>query len=110
MHQIGAQTVTFELGAQHFPFFLSGRTISTAGASLFLQPPGKDPVDTTGLAIKVNGTASGPFSTLPKTNLRTADVSVAGPALKPWTVEVAAGTLDAAKVSDVFLLIRYTAA
>ena len=88
MHADGAQKVTFDLGRQHFPFFLSDRAITAGGASVYLQPAGKEPVDTAGLAIKVNGTATGPFSTLPKTNLRTADVAVTGPALKPWTVEV----------------------
>jgi Tc toxin complex TcA C-terminal TcB-binding domain len=109
MHPSGAQAVTFELGPQHFPFFLAGRAIASGGLSVYLQPVGKDPVDTTGLAIKINGTATGPFSTLPKTNLRTADAAVSGPALKPWTVEVSAGKLEPDDVSDVLLLIRYTA-
>jgi hypothetical protein len=107
MHPSAAQKVTFELGPQHFPYFLADRVINTSGLSVFLEPPGKDPVDTTGVALKVNGTASGPFSTMPKSNLRTADVAVTGPALKPWTVEVTTGKLDAEKVSDLYLLIKY---
>jgi hypothetical protein len=108
LHTEGAQTVTFELGAQHFPAFLSDRTITAGGAAVYLQPAGNDPVDTAGLALKVNGTTTGPFSTMPKTNLRTADVAVTGPALTPWTVEVTTGELAPDKVSDLYLLINYT--
>jgi hypothetical protein len=108
LHAEGAQTVTFELGAQHFPAFLSDRTITAGGAAVYLQPAGNDPVDTAGLALKVNGTTTGPFSTMPKTNLRTADVAVTGPALTPWTVEVTTGELAPDKVSDLYLLINYT--
>jgi hypothetical protein len=110
MHPSGAQQVTFELGRQHFPYFLSDRTINLGGVSAYLQPTGKDPVNTTGVALTVNGTATGPFATLPKTNLRTTDVTLSGPALKPWTVEVTTGKLDPAEVGDVLLLLRYTVA
>ena len=110
MHPSGAQKVTFDLGRQHFPYFLSDRTINLGGASVYLQPTGQDPVNTTGVALTVNGTATGPFSTLPKTNLRTTDVTLSGPALKPWTVEVTSGQLDPAAVGDVLLLLRYAVA
>jgi len=110
MHPSGSQQVTFELGRQHFPYFLVDRPLNLGGASVYLQPTGKDPVNTTGIALKVNGTAAGPFATLPKTNLRTADVAMSGPALKPWTVEVTAGQLDPAAVGDVLVLLRYTVA
>ncbi len=108
LHPTGAQQVSFELGPQHFPYFLSDRSITVSAASLFLAPVGAAPVDTTGLELKVNGTAAGAFSTLPKSNLRTADVAVTGPALRTWTMEVAAGALDAGEVADVHLLARYT--
>jgi hypothetical protein len=110
MHPSGAQKVTFDLGPQHFPYFLSDRTINLGGASAYLQPTGKDPVNTTGVALKINGTATGPFATLPKTNLCTTDVTISGPALKPWTVEVTTGQLDTAAVGDMLLLLRYTVA
>ena len=75
-----------------------------------MGPQGDAAVNTTGVALTVNGTATGPFSTLPKTNLRTTDVTLSGPALKPWTVEVTSSQLDPAAVGDVLLLLRYAVA
>jgi hypothetical protein len=102
----GQQTVV-KLRPEHFPYFLSTRTLDIAGASLFIQPKGTDPVDTTGLTISVNNNPNAPWTTPAKTQLRSADVPAGGPALTDWTIKITAGRLDSAVVNDVLLLFKY---
>lgn len=104
----GGQATTFELGAQHFPYFLAGRDLAVAGVTVYLRTASEDPVDTTGLSVTVNGGAAGAWSTPPRTTLRSADVGVSGPALKAWALNVTAGELKADEVADVLLLVKYT--
>jgi hypothetical protein len=101
-----AQQTHIKLAKEHFPYFLSTRTLTITGASLFIQPEGADPVDTTGLTISVNN-ANGAWTTLPKTNLRSAEIPANGPALADWTIKATAGRLDPAAVSDLLLLFKY---
>ena len=102
-----AQQTHVKLGREHFPYFLSTRTLTITGASLFIQPEGANPVDTTGLAISVNDHPSSAWTTPKKTNLRSADIPASGPALADWTIKITTGHLDPAAVSDVLLLFRY---
>ena len=102
-----AQQTHVKLGREHFPYFLSTRTLTITGASLSIQPEGANPVDTTGLAISVNDRPSSAWTTPEKTNLRSADIPASGPALADWTIKITTGHLDPAAVSDVLLLFRY---
>jgi Tc toxin complex TcA C-terminal TcB-binding domain/Neuraminidase-like domain/Salmonella virulence plasmid 28.1kDa A protein len=102
-----AQQAHVKLGREQFPYFLSTRTLTITGASLFIQPEGANPVDTTGLAISVNDHPSSAWTTPAKTNLRSADIPASGPALADWTIKIATGHLDPAAVSDVLLLFKY---
>ena len=101
------QETRVKLGREHFPYFLSTRTLSVTGATLFLQPQGADSADTTGLTISLNGNPAATWTTPPKTNLRSADITASGPALTDWAVKVTAGHLDPAAVNDVLLLFKY---
>jgi hypothetical protein len=107
-HSAGStQETHVKLGREHFPYFLSTRTLTITGATLFLQPQGADPADTTGLAISLNGNPAATWSTPPKTNLRSVEIPASGPAITDWAVKVTAGHLDPATVSDVLLLFKY---
>jgi hypothetical protein len=108
LHPTGAaQETEFTLAQQHFPYFLSGRALSVVSASVYIQPKGSDPVDTTGLTISINGTGTTSWTTLAKTTLRTADVPVAGLALRSWSVEVTGGRLEPSVANDVLILLKY---
>ena len=96
------------LGRQHFPFFLSSRTLTVAGASIFIQPRGPDPADTAGLTISLNNSQASTWTTPANTKLRSADVSASGPALTDWAAKVTSGRVDPAAVADVLLLFKYT--
>jgi hypothetical protein len=107
-HPAGStQETHVKLGREHFPYFLSTRTLTITGATLFIQPQGADPADTTGLTISLNGSPNATWTTPPKTNLRSADIAASGPALTDWAVKVTAGHLDPAAVNDVLLLFKY---
>ncbi|MGO9507522.1 MAG: hypothetical protein ACLPXZ_09330, partial [Mycobacterium sp.] len=101
------QQTHIKLAKEHYPYFLSTRTLNITGAGLFIQPEGADPVDTTGLTISVNNNPNAAWTTPAKTNLRSADVPTSGPALTDWVIKVTAGHLDPAAVSDVLLLFKY---
>jgi hypothetical protein len=103
-----AQETHIMLGRQHFPYFLSGQNLTIASASLFIQPQGPDPADTTGLTISLNNVPTTAWTTPPNTNLRSADIPAGGPALVDWTVKVAAGHLDPGAINDLLLLFKYT--
>lgn len=107
-HAAGStQETHVKLGREHFPYFLSTRTLTITEAILFLQPQGADPADVTGLAISLNGNPAATWTTPPKTNLRSADIAASGPALTDWAVKVTTGHLDPAAVNDVLLLFKY---
>jgi hypothetical protein len=109
LHPAGtAQETHITLGREHFPYFLAGQTLTITSASLFIQPQEADPADTTGLAISLNNNLATTWTTPPKTNLRSADISVSGPALADWTIKVTAGHVDPASVNDMLLLLKYT--
>jgi len=105
-----AATTSFEVTAGMFPHFLSGRTLNRTDCGVFLQPAGTAAVDTTGLTIGIDGTNGSAWQVVAGTDLATCDVPLGGPALGTWTVQVTAGQIDPAKVDDVLLLLRYTAA
>jgi hypothetical protein len=105
-----AQATSFELGAQHFPYFLAGQDLTIDGVSVYVQPTGADPVDTTGVKVSVNGSIADIWSTPPKTSLRLAEAGVSGPALRNWTFSVTAGELDSKEVANVLLLVKYAVA
>jgi hypothetical protein len=102
-----AQQTHIRLGREHFPYFLSTRTLNITGASLFIQPHGAAPVDITGLTISVNDNPSAAWATPAKTNLRSTDIPARGPALADWTIKITTGHLDPTAVSDVLLLFKY---
>ncbi|MFE7633963.1 neuraminidase-like domain-containing protein [Kitasatospora sp. NPDC057518] len=108
----GAGTVatSFEVTAQHFPYFLSARTLSLAAATVVLQPVGTGPVDASGLSLTLNGTTGSAWHVPPGTHLTTSDIAVSGPAVGTWTLAVAGPGVDPAKVADILLLVRYSAA
>lgn len=108
MHPAGAtQTTDIDLGPQHFPYFLSTLDITASGAAIFLQSRTADPVDTTGLKLKIGGTTASTWSTPPGTTLRTAPATLSGPLHKSWTIQVTGGALEPADVADIFLLVKY---
>jgi hypothetical protein len=102
-----AQQTHIKLAREHFPYFLSTRTLKITGASLFIQPDGADPVDTTGLTISLNNNPNATWTTPPKTNLRSADIPATGPAVADWAIKITAGHLGSAAVNDVLLLFKY---
>jgi hypothetical protein len=102
-----AQQTRVKLGREHFPFFLSTRTLNMTGTSLFIQPEGAGPVDTTDLTISVNNNPNAAWTTPPKTNLRAAEIPASGPALTDWTIKITAGKLNPVAVNDVLLLFKY---
>ncbi|MFJ8476351.1 neuraminidase-like domain-containing protein [Kitasatospora sp. NPDC094011] len=106
----GTGTTSFEVTAQHFPYFLSGRTLSLAAATVQLQPADTGPVDASGLSLTLNGTTGSAWHVPPGTHLTTTDIAVSGPAVGTWTLAVAGPGIDPAKVADVLLLVRYGAA
>jgi Tc toxin complex TcA C-terminal TcB-binding domain/Neuraminidase-like domain/Salmonella virulence plasmid 28.1kDa A protein len=111
LHPPGPSQLTdFTLGSPHFPYFLAQRDLTLGGVSVYVQPRGADPVDTTGLKLTINGASTSSWTTPPNMTLRTADAPVSGPALKGWTVKVTTGQLDPDEVADVLLLVKYTAA
>jgi hypothetical protein len=105
----GTQVAEFDLGAQHFPYFLAERELTLSGMTLYLEPTADTPVDTSGLSVTVNGTAASPWTPLAGTALQSADVPVSGEVLQHWSFNVTGGTLDPANVEDVLILIEYVA-
>jgi hypothetical protein len=47
-----------------------------------------------------------PGTTLPNTNLRSAELAVSGPAITAWTIETT-GHLDPDALDDVLILLKY---
>lgn len=102
-------TTSFDVAAQQFPYFLAGRPLDIGDVTLFLQPAGTGPVDTSTLTLSVNGTTASAWHVDPASTMASCTVAATGPAIGTWSVGVTAGTVDPAKITDVLLLVRYTA-
>jgi hypothetical protein len=109
LHPTGdTQTASFDLGAQHFPYFLRGRDQVMTEVTVYLKPKGDEAVDTAGLSLSLNGTAvSGGWSTLAGTVLRAGTVPLSGGPLMTWTVTAGGVGLDAETLEDVLILVKY---
>ena len=104
-----AQETHITLGRKHFPYFLSGQTLTIASASLFIQPQGGRPRRHHRPELSRSTTTRlTTWTTPPNTNLRSADIPVSGPALADWAIKVTAGHLDPDAVNDLLLLLKYT--
>ncbi|MGH7845743.1 MAG: neuraminidase-like domain-containing protein [Candidatus Binatia bacterium] len=115
---VGAvQSSEFEVTWQHFPYFLKelkdreDKDLSISELAVYLKPKAKDPIDTAGLALTLNGAnVNGGWTLLPSTNLREGKVALPGSPLKKWTVAAGIDGLDKDAVEDILLLIKYTIA
>jgi hypothetical protein len=103
------QSTDFQVGPQHFPYFLSDRNLTLTGASIYLQPSGETPIDTGGLTLIVNESQTGTWNVLPDTTLSTSDIPLSGSPLRDWTIHVTSGSLDPSEVADIQILLKYTA-
>jgi hypothetical protein len=109
LHPAGTtQETKIKLGREHFPYFLSGRPLTVAGASLFIQSQKTEPADTSGLGISLNNNPSGAWTTPQKTNLRSSDIAASGSALTDWTMKVTTGRLEPSTVGDLLILLKYS--
>jgi mevalonate kinase len=114
------QCAEFEVTPQHFPYFLSGKTLTLSGVYVYLKPTGEEAINTDGLmmTVKVNeseGTVSDTDNAWGKAynNLKEGALYLSGSPIGQWTIE--AGPPDLAKkdlakehLEDILLLLKYT--
>src|SRR5262249_50327401 len=105
----GSQSVTITLGPQHFPYVVSSLALAGSGATVYLEPTGPTPVDTSALHLRLNASSAPKWSPVPNTSLGSAPVAMSGPLTASWSLSVPTGKVDPAEVADLLLLVRYTA-
>jgi len=101
------QTTEFELGKNHFPYFLSDKDLTLSSGKVYLKPKGKDPIETTGLTLKINNVNAGTWSAFGN-NMKEASVSLSGNPIRKWTIDSAANGLDKEELDDILILLKYT--
>jgi hypothetical protein len=104
------QSTSFTLTAQHFPYFLTQRTLSLSSLQVMLVPTGPVPPDTSALSLSVNGATGSAWTLDTNTHLMSSSVPASGPVLTTWTVATPTGHIDPAQVADILLLVHYRAA
>lgn len=110
LHPTGAtQTTEFDIGRQHFPYFLADKTLNLSNVTVYLQPKGKDAILTASPTIEVNDVSASAWTPFLDTNLQEAGVLLSGDPIRTWTIEAATGGLDPEKIGDILILLRYTA-
>ncbi len=112
LNPIGAtQTAEFDLTEQHFPYFLAGKSLLISEVSVYLQPKGEDPVDTSGLILKVNSDEiRGGWSRLRlnATNLMEGRIQSSGDPIKTWVIDAGVDGLKKDELSNILILVKYT--
>lgn len=101
------QTTEFELGKNHFPYFLADTDLTLSSVKVYLKPKGKDPIDTTGLTLKINNVNTSPWSTFGN-NMKEGSVSLSGSPIRKWTIDSGANGLDKEELDDILILLKYT--
>jgi hypothetical protein len=110
------QSTEFEVTRQHFPYFLSGKTLNATSATISLKPRTAgngqyQAIDTVGLSLLVNGGNPKPvdnWTTSKTTNLQEVTITFSGSPLQTWTIGVENPGLDKTTVDDILILLRYT--
>lgn len=107
LHPSGAtQTTEFELERKHFPYFLADKELTLSSLKVYLKPKGKDPVDTTGLTLKINNANVGAWSTIGE-NMKEGNVSLSGNPIRKWTINAGADGFDKEELDDILILLKY---
>lgn len=103
----------FEVTPQHFPYFLSGKTLNLVGATLYLKPKDAGQLDPPGLTVKVNGSESivgdtnNPWGDAHK-KLKAGVLALSGKPIGTWTIESGPTGLVKEQLEDILLLLKYT--
>ncbi len=103
------QTTEFEVTKQHFPYFLTDRSLTLSEVYAYLKPKGTDPIDTTGLTLQINGSKiTGTWGILQTKNLKEGKFSLTGDPIKTWTINAGIDGLKKEELDDIFVLLKYT--
>lgn len=110
LHPSGAtQASEFELEGKHFPYFLDDKDLTLSSTKVYLKPKGKEPMDTTGLALKINNANVGGWSTIGE-NLKEGNVSLSGNPIRKWMIDAGTEGLDREELDDILILLKYKTA
>ena len=110
LHPTGTtQTTEFELGNQHFPYFLADKDLTLVSpVTIYLKPKGKDRVTTTALTLEVNNVNVSSWSESAE-DLKEGTVSLSGSLIKKWAIAAGTNGLDKEELDDILMLLKYTA-
>jgi hypothetical protein len=114
-----AQPAEFDLGKQHFPYFLTERTLNLKEATFYLKPINQRSIDTAKLTLNVklvdaSDISEGNISTWKDLGkLKYGQVkkpggdSLSGNPRNKWKIETTAGKLDPETLEDILILLTY---
>jgi hypothetical protein len=112
LHAPGApHTVDINFGPGNVPYWLSGKTLEFEGSAdgqfMYLKPKTGQVINVNPLNIQFNGQAVDlvPPTKLGEMNIGTSTQS--GDLFGTWTINTGANALDASKVDDLLLLVKY---
>ncbi|MDQ3682406.1 MAG: neuraminidase-like domain-containing protein [Bacteroidota bacterium] len=103
--------VDLNFGANNVPYWLSGKTLEFDGAAdgqiMYIKPKTGEVVNVNPLTIQLNGQ---PVTFVPPVNfgeLKTGTSTQSGSLFGTWAIDAGAVALDASKVEDILLLIKF---
>jgi hypothetical protein len=109
LNSTGVGVTELEVSQRHFPYFLSDKELSLSEIKVFLKPKGKEPLETTGLTLKVNDYAVSNWSTY-GANLKEGTASVSGSPITKWTISAGTDGLNKEELDDILILSKYAIA
>lgn len=105
------QLTQFELGQNHFPYFLVDKKLKLSNVTVFLQPKHKDTINTSELVLEIKDAPAVDWKDFDKNlKLKQADIpSLIGtdPIKKDWKVDAGIKGLDKEKIGDMLILLKY---
>ncbi len=107
LHPTGAaQSTEFELGKQHFPYFVVDKGLTLSTLKVYLSPKASKSVTTTGLTLEINEGLSNEWIDSGK-SLKESPVNFTGNPIRKWTIAAKTGSLNRDELEDIFILFGY---
>jgi hypothetical protein len=107
LHPTGAaQNTDFDLGKQHFPYFLADKGLTLSTLKVYLTPKDSKSIKTTGLTLEINGSSPNNWIDSGK-GIMVGPINLTGNPIRNWTIAAKTGSLNQDELDDIFILLGY---
>ena len=103
------QSAEFEITKQHFPYFLSEKTLQLTGVTVYLKPKTKDSsIDPSGFELNDVPPTGNTWESHFDVSMLAGEFALTDSPIKKWAMKAGPPGLDKEQLEDILLLLTYT--